>query len=163
MPLTKIDGSPQLVYLHYMEAPDVILDDVIDRCAAVRILSAARTIGRFYDDALRPENLTITQFTLLTTIGKAKPTSISEIGAYLSIDRTTVTRNLKLLEKAGLVTRGIEGPHRMREIRLTEQGIEALERAYPRWRSAQEFVENRLPKTKLNELKAALKYFNGMD
>ncbi|WP_430414087.1 MarR family winged helix-turn-helix transcriptional regulator [Parasphingorhabdus sp.] len=146
-----------------MEAPEEILNDVIDRCAAVRILSAARTVGRCYDDALRAENLTITQFTLLTTIGKAKPSSISEIGHYLSIDRTTVTRNLKLLEKAALITRGAEGPHRMREIRLTKQGVAALERAYPRWRSAQKLIENKFPDAKLEELMKALYFLNGMD
>lgn len=140
-----------------------ILDDVIDLCAAVRILSAARTIGRYYDDALRAENLTITQFTLLTTIGKAKPSSISEIGQYLSIERTTVTRNLKLLEQAGLVYRGAEGSKRMREIRLTDEGVAALKKAYPRWQSAQAHIEAKFPEGKLDDLIEALRLVRDID
>jgi DNA-binding MarR family transcriptional regulator len=107
----------------------------------MKTLSAARTITRLYDEALRSTGLTITQFTLLIAIGKAKPTSISQIGKYLSLDRSSVTRNLKPLEAAGLVTRGPEGEKRMRQVLLTRAGKAKLKEAHPLWQRAQDAVE----------------------
>lgn len=88
---------------------DKIFEDVSGRCAAVRTLSAARVMTRHFDEALRSTGLTITQFTLLVTIGMTEPDSISEMGQWLNLDRTTLTRNLKPLETAGYVVRGEEG------------------------------------------------------
>ena len=118
-----------------------IFDDVIGRCAAVRTLSAARAMTRLFDSALRPVDLTITQFTLLITIGRARPESISKIGDWLNIERTSLTRNIKLLEIAGYVSRGDEGMRRRRQIKLTPAGHGVLRRAYPLWQTAQERVE----------------------
>jgi len=118
-----------------------IVDDVTSRCAAGRTLITARRITRLYDDALRPADLTITQFTLLAVIQGFSPGSITALGEALSIDRTTLTRNLKPLEAAGLVERGDEGVRRQRAIKITERGRKKLKAAYPLWRAAQEGLE----------------------
>ena len=78
-------------------------------CSAARLLRAARVLTRHYDEALRPAGITITQFGLLNVIKRAEPESISDIAGILDIDRTTLSRNLKPLEKANLVFRGNEG------------------------------------------------------
>lgn len=118
-----------------------LLDEVMGRCAAMKTLCAARTIARLFDEAIRSTDLTITQFTLLIAIGKARPISISQIGTHLSLDRSSVTRNLKPLEAAGLVTRGPEGEKRMRQVLLTHAGKVKLKEAYPLWQRAQDAVE----------------------
>lgn len=135
---------------------DEIYSDVVSRCTAVRTLRASRAIARLYEDALRPTGLTVTQFTLLVTIGRAKPDSISKIGEYLSIERTTLSRNLKPLEDAGYITRGEEGEKRKREVRLTPKGLAKLKEAYPLWRDVQEKVEKKLGKPAVKNIADAL-------
>ncbi|WP_146739712.1 MarR family winged helix-turn-helix transcriptional regulator [Hyphomonas pacifica] len=71
-----------------------------------RLLRAARRITREYDDALRPVGLTVTQFGLLNSVDRYEPDSISELADLLALDRTTLSRNLKPLEKAGLISAG---------------------------------------------------------
>jgi DNA-binding MarR family transcriptional regulator len=136
---------------------DKIFEDVSGRCAGVRTLSAARVMTRHFDDALRPTGLTITQFTLLITIGMTEPDSISEMGHWLSLDRTSLTRNLKPLETAGYVVRGEEGPARKRKITLTPAGKDILKTAYPLWQKAQKEVEAGFPGDGYADVKATLK------
>lgn len=135
---------------------DEIYADVIGRCTAFRTLRASRAIARLYEEAMRPAGLTITQFSLLVTIGRTKPESISKIGDYLSIERTTLSRNLKPLEEAGYVTRGDEGDRRKREVRLTPKGLAKLKEAYPMWRGVQEKVEQKLGKVGAKNIADAL-------
>ena len=155
--ICRLGYMPHVVYIHIMTRMDDLFDDVAGRCAAVRTLGTARVITRHFDVALRPVGLTITQFTLLVTIGQMKPESISQIGQWLNIDRTSLTRNLKPLEDAGYVTRGKEGPARKRKIDLTPAGAQILEKAYPLWQKAQGKVEARFSGDGYNDAKMALK------
>ena len=125
-------------------------------CSAARLLRAARVLTRHYDEALRPAGITITQFGLLNVIKRAEPESISDIAGILDIDRTTLSRNLKPLEKANLVFRGDEGGSRRRRVLLTTLGVAKLEEAIPLWQQAQTRVEQVLGDAKLKDLYGAL-------
>ncbi|MFT5776108.1 MarR family winged helix-turn-helix transcriptional regulator [Hyphomonas sp.] len=125
-------------------------------CSAGRLLRAARVLTRHYDDALRPVGITITQFGLLKVIQRLEPESISDIAQALDIDRTTLSRNLKPLEKAGLVFRGSEGESRRRRVLLTTLGVAKLKEAQPFWQMAQDRVEDVLGDAKLQDLYGAL-------
>ena len=125
-------------------------------CSAARLLRAARVLTRHYDEALRPAGITITQFGLLNVIKRAEPESISDIAGILDIDRTTLSRNLKPLEKANLVFRGNEGGSRRRRVLLTTLGVAKLEEAIPLWQQAQTRVEQVLGDAKLKDLYGAL-------
>lgn len=140
-----------------------ILGDVVSRCAGVRSLSSARAITRHYDTALRPIELTITQFTLLVAIGAIQPKSISEIGDWLSIERTSVTRNLKPLEARGLIQRGEEGTQRMRPVSLTKSGQAKLKESYPLWAKAQAEIEDIFTKTGFADAMEALSKLRSVD
>lgn len=143
--------------MHDMLKANEIADDVASRCAAVRTLSTARSVTRHYDDALRPVNLTITQFTMLVTIAKTAPESISQIANQLSMDRTSVSRNLALLEKNGLIQRGSETAARKRPVSLSQEGEARLQDAYQLWRRAQSQIEDRLSSPEFGEAMLALK------
>jgi len=121
-----------------------IIEDVGDRCLALRALSTARAITRRYDAALRPSGLTITQFTLLISIARLKPVAISALADVLSMERTSLSRNLKPLEAAGLVERMTEASGRAKPIRITDAGRKKLEEAYPMWIKAQQATEEKL-------------------
>ncbi len=131
------------MYLHLMDTEQII-EDVGDRCLALRALSTARAITRRYDAALRPSGLTITQFTLLISIARLKPVAISALADVLSMERTSLSRNLKPLEAAGLVERMTETSGRAKPIRITDAGRKKLEEAYPMWIKAQQATEEKL-------------------
>ncbi|WP_148862966.1 MarR family winged helix-turn-helix transcriptional regulator [Marinobacter fonticola] len=105
-------------------------------CRKARMVD--RMITRAYDDALRPIDLRITQFTLLAAIGYGGPNSISELADWLAMERTTLTRNLKLLEQNEFIAMGAGSHHRSRAIKLTAPGKNKLEQAYPLWQAVQE-------------------------
>lgn len=125
-------------------------------CSAARLLRATRVVTRHYDDALRPVGITITQFGLLNMIKRYEPESISDVAQMLNVDRTTLSRNLKPLENAGLVFRGNEGESRRRRVLLTTLGVAKLKEAIPLWRKAQTRIEEVLGEAKLRDLYGAL-------
>ncbi len=110
-------------------------------CAVLR--RTARRVTRVYDEALRPSGLRLTQYSLLANLEQAGGRSVTELADLLEMERTTLTRNLKPLAKAGLL-RVAPGPdQRSRSVALTDEGRGALERAQPLWQEA----ERRLRRT----------------
>lgn len=106
-------------------------------CACFNLRKAARAVTQLYDEALRPADLRATQFALLTAtrlLGSAPMTRLAEI---MGMDRTTLTRNLRPLERQGLIRVRPGSDGRVREVVLTERGQEALARALPLWERAQ--------------------------
>ena len=73
------------------------------------------------------------------------------------MDRTSVSRNLALLEKKGLINRGRETAARKRPVALTRKGQARLESAYELWRGAQSTVEARLSRADLDAAMSTLR------
>ncbi len=71
----------------------------LQTCACFRMRAASRKLTRDYDEVLRPVGLKVTQFTVLAIISGTKPQSISSMADTLSMERTSLVRTLKLLEK----------------------------------------------------------------
>lgn len=109
-------------------------------CACLQARMTARALTRMYDEALRPTGLKVTQLSLLAAIAQGVPGSISALADRLALERTTLTRNLKLLGDAGLIAPR-PGAGRAVAHELTDAGREALARAAPLWRKAQDAVE----------------------
>lgn len=133
-----------------------LIEEVAQDCACRRTRMAARKITRSYDDALRPVGLKVTQFTLLVAIGHGQPQSISSLADWLAMERTTLTRNLQLLEREALIKVGPEGYRRARTMSLTEKGRWAIERALPYWRAAQQALQRRIGAERWREARACL-------
>ena len=70
-------------------------------CACRRSVTLWRTITHHYDEALRDSGLRNTQFTLLATLVQTGPMPMTPLAAFLSLERTTLTRNLKSLLRDG--------------------------------------------------------------
>jgi DNA-binding MarR family transcriptional regulator len=113
-------------------------------CMAQRLRGATRTIGRIYDQALAPSGLKGTQFSVLIAISLFGEAPLLRVAEELSLDRTTLTRNLEPLERAGLVSSSPGKDQRVRLLRLTEAGQRALQRAFPLWEEAQSKVSRAL-------------------
>jgi DNA-binding MarR family transcriptional regulator len=112
--------------------------EVAEGCACTAVRRTARSMTRAYDDAIRPSGLRVTQFSLLvpTELGGGA-LKLSEIADILGLERTTVTRDLRPLEKRGLVTVESGQDRRARIVRVTDDGRRTMTDAMPRWRAAQ--------------------------
>lgn len=109
-------------------------------CACLQARMTARALTRMYDEALRPTGLKVTQLSLLAAIERGATGSISALADMLGLERTTLTRNLKLLGEQGLIAPRAGGGRAIAYI-LTDTGKHALVRATPLWRKAQNQVE----------------------
>ena len=72
-------------------------------CTHAHLRKAMRTVSQAYDEALKPSGLRATQFTLLSVLAKSGPMPLTRLADIIVVDRTTLTRNLRPLERDGLV------------------------------------------------------------
>ena len=109
-------------------------------CAHANLRKAMRVVSQAYDAALRPAGLKATQFSLLAVLGgedASEAVAMTRLAEKLGMDRTTLTRNLAVVERDGLVTIRTGDDPRSRLVALTKTGRAALERAAPLWARAQ--------------------------
>ena len=93
---------------------------------------------------LAPSGLRIVQFTMLGAVHLTGPATISDLAERLSLDRTTLTRNLKRLETKGFIEMKPGVDRRERFVTLSAVGEAAMSRALPLWRAAQDRVNDEL-------------------
>src|SRR6202040_4032817 len=92
---------------------------VRDTCLCLHLQQAARAVARRFDAALRPLGLTNGQFSLLMSLNRPEAASIGGVSTLLAMDRTTLTANLKPLERRGLVAIAVDdADKRSRRLRL---------------------------------------------
>jgi len=132
--------------------------DLVGRsCLCLPIQRAARVIGRRFDEALRPLDITNWQFSLLMNLGTDTPPSIGALAEALAMDRTTITANLKPLERRGLVTvLRDEKDGRSRRVVLTRAGVDLLTDAYAIWRKVNSEATRKLADIGLADFHLAL-------
>jgi DNA-binding MarR family transcriptional regulator len=133
-----------------------------DCCFSLR--KATRAVTQFYDRHIEPAGIRATQFTLLLTLTSASGKTLTEMAEGLVMDRTTLTRNLKPLEKSGFITTVKLTDRRSKGYVLTDKGKEAIEKGVPLWRKAQEHIVGKLGEDRfkrfLEELKVVRSYAN---
>lgn len=106
-------------------------------CTCFNLRKAARAVTQRYDEFLRPARLRATQFSLLAVLAEAGPVSIGQLAEAAVTDRTTLKRNLELLERDGLVRIRPGTDARVREVSLTPAARKRLAAAIPLWQQAQ--------------------------
>jgi DNA-binding MarR family transcriptional regulator len=130
---------------------------VRDACLCLHTQRAARALARRFDDALRPMELTNGQFSLLISLNRLEPATIGNVSALLAMDRTTLTANLKPLERRGLVKVAVDpADKRSRHLTLTQAGHALLVEAAPLWKRAHAATE-RLVSSDSDILRATLR------
>ncbi len=129
-------------------------------CTCFNLRKAARAVTQLYDEFLRPANLRATQFSLLGVLAQAGTVSITQLADAAVMDRTTLKRNLELLEREGLVRIRAGTDARVREVSLTPAARQRLAAAWPHWARAQAHVTRRLGTARthrfLSDLSAAV-------
>ncbi len=121
-------------------------------CACFNLRKTTRAITQLYDEALRPTGLRVTQFSLLIAITILESVTVTRLAEIGVMDRTTLTRNLKPLEKKGLIKVVPGDDQRTRIVTLTAHGKEVLSKALPLWEKAQARVIKRLGQERWNSL-----------
>ncbi|WP_019955763.1 MarR family winged helix-turn-helix transcriptional regulator [Yoonia vestfoldensis] len=111
------------------------MDDI---CICTALRQAAAQSTAHYDAVLAPSGIKVTMFRLLRRIQAAKSISITELAEIVGLDRSTLGRNLRVLEKQSLVEMGTGEDARARQVSLTRAGQEKLREAVPLWRKAQQ-------------------------
>ena len=140
------------------ELPVAITHHVRDTCLCLHVQRAARALARRFDEALRPVGLTNGQFSLLMSLNRAGAPSIGAVAALLAMDRTTLTANLKPLERRGLVKVTVDdADRRSRRLTLTPAGRALLVAAVPVWKRAHAAIDRLLVRSGPDELRADLR------
>jgi DNA-binding MarR family transcriptional regulator len=120
------------------------IDTIAATCIARRLRLLNRVITGFYDDALRPLGLKVSQLNILIVtakLGLARPAQVCDI---LQLDTSTLSRNVKPLQTHGWLEVVPGEDARTQPFRLTAQGRRLIERAVPAWETAQHQAANLL-------------------
>ncbi len=134
---------------------------VRDTCLCLHAQRAARALARRFDIALKPAGITSGQFSLLMSLNRPEPPALGSVAELLAMDRTTLTANLKPLERRGLVDIAPDpADRRTRRLRLTPAGHAVLAEATPIWLRTHAQIEAALPdpgqlRSQLNLLSSA--------
>ena len=121
-------------------------------CACFNLRRATRMVTQLYDEALKPAGIRATQFTVLVAIGSGGPISVNQLADRIVMDRTTLTRNLKPLEREGLIAVRPGDDFRVREVSLTAKGRKTLKRSYPLWERVQAQLREQLRDPRVDKL-----------
>lgn len=125
-------------------------------CTCFALRKAARTVTQVFDGFMKPSRLMITQFSMLSALAQAGPLPMNELASMLATDRTTLTRNLRPLLRAGFVSVERGTDRRVRIVTLTTKGAAALSDALPMWRHAQNYIVGKLGRRRWHDLLGAL-------
>ena len=125
-------------------------------CAAIR--QAARHVSQFYDQCMAPVGLRVSQFSVLARLRRLGPMTINALAHELVMDRTTLGRNIKPLEREGLIeVRPGHTDRRARELHLTEAGLARLRAGMAHWSAAQTRFEEVFGTARAAELRGLMR------
>ncbi len=116
---------------------DQNISDIVDQCMVLKTRRAARNVTRRYNSLLKPFGIQSTQASLLAAIRKGGFESISDLAEKMAVERSALTRNLRVLRDAGLITSDNEGRGHAHKVALTKEGLKTLKNVGPLWIKAQ--------------------------
>ncbi len=127
-----------------------------DTCHCILLRKATRKVSSYYDEALAPLGINIGQFSLLRNIRRMEPVSLTDLAHKVELDRSTVGRNAKVLERMELIAIGHGEDQREAVLTIAPKGREILEKGAPLWDGVQDDIEARLGREKAQQLQDLL-------
>jgi DNA-binding MarR family transcriptional regulator len=127
-----------------------------DSCHCILLRKASRKISSCYDEALAPLGINVGQFSLLRNIRALEPVSLTDLAARVELDRSTVGRNTKVLERMGLVAIAPGEDQRETRLSLPEAGHALLANGAPLWNGVRARIEERLGGERTQQLQELL-------
>lgn len=126
-------------------------------CYCTPLRRGARAVTNAYDAALKDVGLTVAQLALLRGLLRIGSPTITEASSALKLDRTTLGRNLRLLEAAGFVEQSVgEDDKRSRRIVVTASGLKVVRKGFAAWEETQARLEDAVGAENLSQLKMLL-------
>lgn len=131
-----------------------------DSCTCSELRRAARAVTLLYDNAFKSSGLLSTQLGVLHVIYKSDSIRITHLARELGMDRTTLTRNLSVLERQGFIKISSGNKdNRTRTVTITYKGRATIAKAIPRWNEVQRKVKQQMGETSWKELMHKLSQF----
>jgi DNA-binding MarR family transcriptional regulator len=121
-------------------------------CACATARQVARLLTQLYDGRLRASGIEAPQFALMQTLDHQGPCNQGALGRRYGLDKTTVSRNLRLLQQRGWVALSPAGDRRERRVELTAAGQRRLALARPQWKKAQADLRDRMTGPHWNQM-----------
>jgi DNA-binding MarR family transcriptional regulator len=122
------------------------------KCACTRVRRGARVLTNLYDEALATSGLNIAQFALLRAVGRLDTPNLSEVAEEMALDRSTLGRNVLVLQRMRLLDVTEAKDLRARRITMTARAQRLVDTCLPMWEEAQRKVETRLGKAGMSTL-----------
>jgi DNA-binding MarR family transcriptional regulator len=142
----------------HLELPLGTVHEVRNACLCLHVQRAARALARRFDAVLAPLGLTQGQFSLLVSLNQPQPPNVGSVAALLAMDRTTLTANLKPLERRHLVKIAVDKQDkRSRRLVITAAGRALMSKAYPVWQKAHAETERLITGISADALRDALR------
>jgi DNA-binding MarR family transcriptional regulator len=144
--------------MNYITAEELeVCWEVRRLCACDQLRRVTRGVTQIYDSAMGPSGLRITQLPIFVGLASEGDLALTALADGLALDRTTLTRNLKVLEDRGLIrTYEDADDARVRMVSITLEGSRMLTGALECWAQVQEFVEERFGRDRLIALEDEL-------
>lgn len=121
-------------------------------CLCIHLRRAAQRVSTLYDNALSPAGIGVAQYFLLVSLAEMEGCGTGELARAVGLERSTLVRNLKLLEQAGFIEDRSSVESCARQFYLTDKGRAVLERALPLWQEAQEGIKKILGEKNTHDL-----------
>lgn len=116
----------------------------LQNCNCFHARKAARHLTQIYDAVLAPAGIRSTQYMILAVLYERGGLSVNELAGIMIIDRTAMGKNLKPLERDGLIAINVsDEDRRSRVVTISKKGFKVLEQAYPLWKVAQSRFEKK--------------------
>lgn len=127
------------------------------QCFCTILRETTRRLTAIYDETLVDVGVNVAQFNLLQRLERSGPLGITELAGITDLDRTTISRNVKVIERKGLVALEAGEDRRESVVLLTKSGRKILTRGLPLWEKAQNIVEAKLGRAGAHNLRNTLR------
>ena len=131
----------------------------IGTCTCAELRKAARAVTLLYDNAFKSTGLLSTQLSVLRIISKSDSLKVSQLAEELGMDRTTLTRNLSVLERQGFIKISPGKDHRTRIVTITSSGRTSIAKTIPLWNEVQRNVKKQMGENAWREMMQSLSQF----
>ena len=109
----------------------------MENCVCFNLRWVTRKVTQFFDAEMRRHGIRPTQGSILASLITKDSWTMAELSDWLGMERTTLVRNLRPLQRDGLVKVGGGGHGRLVELAITPKGRKQMEKLTPAWKSAQ--------------------------
>lgn len=138
-PKSQLTPSLQVVHIHSMQSKELDMS-VVENCVCFNLRWVTRAVTQFYDAEMRRHGIRPTQGSILASLNSKDSWNMAELSDWLGMERTTLVRNLRPLQRDGFVEAAGGGRGNRVELTITTKGRKQIEKLTPAWKSAQSAV-----------------------